>query len=198
MHRFFNVFCALLGLIILLPLFFCIAVLIIIHDGGKVLFRSERVGQMNRRFKLYKFRTMIPDASKKGAGITSANDNRITPIGKFLRRYKLDEFPQLINVVIGDMNLVGPRPEDPRYVALYSEEQRKILHFKPGMTSPASLQYSNEERLLTGDNFLDVYVNTILPRKIRLESEYFPHQTVAGDVSIILKTIFKIFGYYKK
>jgi lipopolysaccharide/colanic/teichoic acid biosynthesis glycosyltransferase len=193
MHRFFNVFCALLGLIILLPLFLCIAFLVKIHDGGKVLFRSERVGQMNRMFKLYKFRTMIPDASKKGAGITSANDNRITPIGRFLRRYKLDEFPQLINVIIGDMNLVGPRPEDPRYVALYSEEQKKILDFKPGMTSPASLQYSDEERLLTGDNFLKVYVNTILPRKIKLESEYFPHQTIAGDVSIILKTIFKIF-----
>ncbi len=193
MHRFFNFSFALLGLISLFPLFLCIAVLVKIHDGGKVFFRPSRVGQQNRPFLLYKFRTMIPDAAQKGAGITSANDSRITPIGIFLRRYKLDEFPQLINVVLGDMNLVGPRPEDPRYVALYSEEQRNILDFKPGMTSPASLRFSDEEQLLSGDNFLDVYINTILPKKIKLELEYFPHQTILGDVSIVLRTIFKVF-----
>jgi lipopolysaccharide/colanic/teichoic acid biosynthesis glycosyltransferase len=137
---------------------------------------------------------MIPDATQKGAGITSADDSRITPIGRFLRRYKLDEFPQLLNVVLGDMNLVGPRPEDPRYVILYSEEQRKVLEFKPGMTSPASLRYSNEERLLIGDNFLMTYVNEILPKKIEMEMAYLSHQTIFGDISVILRTIFKIFG----
>jgi len=193
-HRIFNFLCAILGSVLLFPLFICVAFLIKIHDGGKVLYQSARVGQRNRMFRLFKFRTMVPDASKKGAGITSADDNRITPIGKFLRRYKLDEFPQLMNIVLGDMNLVGPRPEDPRYVALYSEEQQKILDFKPGMTSPASLQYSDEERLLSGNNFLETYINEILPRKINIEMSYFPHQTIVGDVSIILRTILKIFG----
>ena len=194
MYHAFNFFCALIGLLVLSPLFLCVAFLVKIHDGGKVLYRTTRVGRNNRLFVLYKFRTMIPDASQKGAGITSADDNRITPIGRFLRRYKLDEFPQLMNVVLGDMNLIGPRPEDPRYVALYSEEQRKVLDFKPGMTSPASLFYSDEERLLTGDNFLMTYVNEILPEKIEMEMAYFSHQTIFGDVSIILRTIFKIFG----
>jgi lipopolysaccharide/colanic/teichoic acid biosynthesis glycosyltransferase len=192
-HRFFNLFCAVMGLIILIPLFICIALQIKIHDGGQVFYRTARMGQRNRMFKIYKFRTMVPDASQKGAGITSANDSRITPVGKFLRRYKLDEFPQLINVILGDMNLVGPRPEDPRYVALYSEEQKNILDFRPGMTSPASIQYSGEEQLLTGENFLDIYFHTILPKKIEIEMVYFPHQTIIGDISIILQTIFKIF-----
>jgi len=182
-----------MGLVILIPLFICIAFQIKIHDGGHVFYRTARMGQRSRMFKIYKFRTMVPDASQKGAGITSANDNRITPVGKFLRRYKLDEFPQLINVVLGDMNLVGPRPEDPRYVAFYSEEQRKILDFKPGMTSPASIQYSGEEKLLTGENFLDIYLQSILPKKIEIEMVYFPHQTIIGDISIILRTILKIF-----
>jgi lipopolysaccharide/colanic/teichoic acid biosynthesis glycosyltransferase len=194
MYHAFNFFCALIGLLVLSPLFLCVAFLVKIHDGGKVLYRTTRVGRNNRLFVLYKFRTMIPDASQKGVGITSAEDSRITPIGRFLRRYKLDEFPQLMNVVLGDMNLIGPRPEDPRYVALYSEEQRKVLDFKPGMTSPASLFYSDEERLLTGDNFLMMYVNEILPKKIEMEMAYFSHQTFFGDVSIILQTIFKIFG----
>jgi lipopolysaccharide/colanic/teichoic acid biosynthesis glycosyltransferase len=194
MYHAFNFFCALIGLLILFPFFLCVAFLVKIHDGGKVIYRSVRVGQKNRMFELYKFRTMVPDASQKGAGITSADDSRITPIGRFLRRYKLDEFPQLINVVLGDLNLVGPRPEDPRYVALYSEEQRKVLDFKPGMTSPASLCYSDEERLLTGENFLTTYVNEILPKKIEMEMAYLSHQTIFGDVSIILRTIFKIFG----
>ncbi len=193
MLRFFNLFCAVTGLVILIPLFICIAFQIKIHDGGPVFYRTARMGQRNRMFKIYKFRTMVPDASQKGAGITSANDNRITPVGKFLRRYKLDEFPQLINVVLGDMNLVGPRPEDPRYVALYSDEQKKILDFKPGMTSPASIQYSDEEKLLTGENFMDIYLSAILPKKIEMEMAYFPHQTIIGDISIILRTIFKIF-----
>ena len=192
-YNVFNFICAFIGLLVLSPLFLCVAFLVKIHDGGKVFYRTTRVGRNNRLFVIYKFRTMIPDATQKGAGITSADDSRITPIGRFLRRYKLDEFPQLLNVVLGDMNLVGPRPEDPRYVILYSEEQRKVLEFKPGMTSPASLRYSNEERLLIGDNFLMTYVNEILPKKIEMEMAYLSHQTIFGDVSIILRTIFKIF-----
>ena len=190
----FNFFCAFIGLLVLSPLFLCVAFLVKIHDGGKVFYRTTRVGKNNRLFVIYKFRTMIPDATQKGAGITSADDSRITPIGRFLRRYKLDEFPQLMNVILGDMNLVGPRPEDPRYVALYSEEQRKVLEFKPGMTSPASLRYSDEERLLTGDNFLMTYVNEVLPKKIEMEMIYLSHRTIFSDVSIILQTFFKIFG----
>ena len=194
MYNVFNFICAFIGLLVLSPLFLCVAFLVKIHDGGKVFYRTTRVGRNNRLFVIYKFRTMIPDATQKGAGITSADDSRITPIGRFLRRYKLDEFPQLLNVVLGDMNLVGPRPEDPRYVILYSEEQRKVLEFKPGMTSPASLRYSNEERLLIGDNFLMTYVNEILPKKIEMEMAYLSHQTIFGDISVILRTIFKIFG----
>ena len=194
MHHAFNFFCAFIGLLVLSPLFLCIAFLVKIHDGGKVFYRTTRVGRNNRLFVIYKFRTMIPDATQKGAGITSADDSRITPIGRFLRRYKLDEFPQLLNVVLGDMNLVGPRPEDPRYVALYSEEQRKVLNFKPGMTSPASLYYSDEERLLTGDNFLMTYVNEILPKKIEMEMAYLSHQTIFVYISFFLRTIFKLFG----
>jgi lipopolysaccharide/colanic/teichoic acid biosynthesis glycosyltransferase len=189
LDRAFNCISAGMGLLILSPVLLGIAVLVKLLYGGPVFYCPERAGKMNTLFRLYKFRTMIQDADRVGPAITSAGDKRVTPFGRLLRRYKLDELPQLINVLIGDMNFVGPRPEDPRYTNLYTEEQRRVLRFKPGITSPASLQFSREEELLTGEEFLTAYVNDILPRKIRLELEYFPNRTLGSDMKLIARTI---------
>lgn len=191
--RLFDLFWSLLGLAVLWPLFLLIAFLIKLEDGGPVFFRQERVGYKGRPFYIWKFRTMVIDAEKRGKPLTVGRDPRITRVGYWLRRFKLDELPQLINVVSGQMSLVGPRPEVPQYVALYTPEQRKILDLVPGITDPASLAYRNESELLA--NFPDpeqVYVEKIVPEKIRLNLEYAQRATICTDVLIILRTIFSI------
>ena len=149
-QRFFDAMLSGLGLIILSPVLICLAAWIVLDSRGPVFYRAKRVGRYGSPFELYKFRSMVINADRQGPGITVAQDRRVTRAGRFLRRTKLDELPQLINVLNGDMSLVGPRPEDPRYVALYNDQQRQIFNVRPGITSAASLAYRHEEDLLTG------------------------------------------------
>src|SRR5438552_2122313 len=140
----FDVAVALIALVLLAPVFMLLGLLVKLGSQGPILYRATRVGWHARPFVLYKFRTMVDGADQLGAGITAQGDMRVTPIGRWLRRTKLDELPQLLNVLKGDMSLVGPRPEDPRYVALYTPEQRRVLSVRPGMTSLASIRYRHE------------------------------------------------------
>jgi lipopolysaccharide/colanic/teichoic acid biosynthesis glycosyltransferase len=192
MKRIFDIAAALTGLVLLSPLFIVIAVMIKAEDGGPVFFKATRVGLHGRMFWLYKFRTMIVGAEKTGPGITRARDGRITNTGRVLRRYKLDELPQLVNIVCGHMNLVGPRPEDPRYIVRYDPAQMKILAVRPGITSPASLMFSQEESLLDGYEWEKKYLNDIMPAKLSIDLEYFKGNSFMSDLYLILRTIAKI------
>ena len=190
--RIFDFVCSTLGLIVLSPILIIIAIRIKTGSDGPVFFKQIRVGENNREFKILKFRTMVVDAEKLGRQITVGNDSRITKVGGFLRKYKLDELPQLINVFKGDMSLVGPRPEVPRYVKLYNEEQRKVLEVKPGITDLASIRYRDENDLLgEAENPDDLYINTIMPDKLALNLVYINKNNVFFDIYIILKTIIK-------
>ena len=178
------------GLVLLAPLLAVVAVLVKTEDGGPVFFRQERVGYRSRPFRIWKFRTMVPDAGAQGLPLTVGGDSRVTRIGAWLRRLKLDELPQLFNVLAGDMSLVGPRPEVPCYVASYSAEQRRVLDLVPGLTDEASIRYVAESALLAAT--LDpehVYVSEIVPDKIRLNLAYAAHATVWTDVWVILATL---------
>ena len=188
MRRFVEAVLAAICLIILAPLFLVVAFLIKLQDGGRVFHVSNRTGLNGKTFLLYKFRTMVPDADKIGKGITSANDQRVTSVGRVLRKYKIDELPQLLNVVTGDMAIVGPRPEDPRYVSLYSPEQRNVLSSRPGITSPASVAFRREERLLAGRDWEERYINEVMPRKLAMELDYASRRTLASDLVVIFKT----------
>ena len=190
--RIFDFICSTLGLIVLSPILIVIAIKIKTDDHGSVFFKQIRVGEKNKEFEILKFRTMVLDAEKLGRQITVGNDSRITKIGTFLRKYKLDELPQLINVFKGDMSLVGPRPEVPRYVKFYNEEQRKVLEVKPGITDLASIRYRDENDLLgEAENPDDFYINTIMPDKLALNLEYIHKNNIFFDIYIILKTIIK-------
>jgi len=176
------------GLMLLAPLLAVVAVLVKTEDGGSVFFRQERVGYRGRPFRIWKLRTMVPDAG--GLPLTVGGDSRVTRVGAWLRRFKLDELPQLFNVLVGDMTLVGPRPEVPRYVASYSAEQRRVLDLVPGVTDEASIRYVAESALLAAT--LDperVYVSEIVPDKIRLNLAYAAHATVWTDMKVILATL---------
>jgi lipopolysaccharide/colanic/teichoic acid biosynthesis glycosyltransferase len=177
------------GLIVLSPVLALIAVAILIVDGRPVVYRANRVGRCGTEFFLLKFRTMTPGADKTGAGLTTRDDARITGIGRLLRRYKLDEYPQLLNVLRGDMSFVGPRPEDPRFVARYTDEQRAILHYRPGITSPASLAFKDESSLLTNGQSETEYLDRILPEKLTMDMQYLLHRTWLSDVKLIFRTI---------
>ena len=184
---------SLIGLTLLSPLLIIIALAIKLSDGGPVIFKASRVGKDGELFQLYKFRSMSPDAESRGPGITVCGDPRITSIGKVLRRTKLDELPQLVNVLKGDMALVGPRPEDPRYVAIYSQDQRRVLAVKPGITSAASLKYRQEEHLLSGADWEKNYTERILPEKIAIDLDYLERQSISGDLGIIVRTLWALF-----
>lgn len=193
--RIYDVFFSLLGLILLAPLFLFIALAVKLGDGGPVFFRQERVGLGARPFRIWKFRTMFYGAERRGLSITAGQDSRITRVGYWLRRGKVDELPQLLNVLTGEMSLVGPRPEVPRYVALYSEQQRRVLSYLPGITDPASLEFRDEEALLA--NAKDVeeyYINYCIPRKLELNLRYAERRTIMLDTIIILRTIVPWFG----
>ncbi len=190
--RIFDIVCSGLGLIILSPFLLFVAIRIKMGSDGPVFFKQIRVGEKGREFKILKFRTMVVDAEKLGRQITVGNDSRITKIGAFLRKYKIDELPQLINVFKGDMSLVGPRPEVPRYVNMYTEEQRKVLDVKPGITDLASIRYRDENELLgQAENPDEFYINTIMPDKLALNLEYINKSNIFLDIYIILKTILK-------
>ncbi|WP_026885798.1 sugar transferase [Clostridium beijerinckii] len=190
--RIFDFICSTLGLIVLSPILIVIAIRIKTDSDGPVFFKQIRIGEKNKEFEILKFRTMVVDAEKLGRQITVGNDSRITKIGAFLRKYKLDELPQLINVFKGDMSLVGPRPEVPRYVKMYNEEQRRVLEVKPGITDLASIRYRDENDLLgEAENPDDFYINTIMPDKLALNLEYINKNNIFLDIYIILKTIVK-------
>ena len=184
---------AAVGLILLSPLFAAIALAVKLYDGGPIFYRALRVGKAGRLFELYKFRTMVVQADRMGPAITASADSRITPIGRFLRRAKLDELPQLLNVLIGDMSLVGPRPEAPCYVALYTPEQRRILDVAPGITSAASVRYRHEELMLAGPNWEQIYRDEVMPAKLVIDLDYLARRTLLSDMLLIAKTIVAVF-----
>lgn len=188
--RVFDIIFSIIILVLSLPLFIIASLLIKLSSKGPVIFKQERVGKNGKIFKLLKFRTM---RKTSGPSITSSADKRITKIGKFLRRMKIDELPQLINVLKRDLSVVGPRPELPEIVKTYNDEQRKILSFKSGITSLASLRFRDEERFLDSNNVLEYYVKKILPVKIRCDLEYFEKSSFWSDLIIIVKTIRSIF-----
>lgn len=184
-----------LGVILLAPLLALLAILIKAEDGGPVFFRQERVGYRGRPFRIWKFRTMVPDAESRGLPLTVGRDLRVTRIGAWLRRLKLDELPQLFSVWVGEMSLVGPRPEVPRYVALYGPAERRVLELVPGMTDEASIRYLDESDLLaTAPDPERLYVTEIVPEKIRLNLAYAARATVWTDFRLILATLRRLFA----
>lgn len=192
MIRFLDIFFSLFGLIILLPFLLIIGICIKIESRGNALFKQLRVGKNNKDFHLYKFRSMRIDAEKSGL-LTVGQDSRITKIGRFIRKYKIDELPQLFNVLIGDMSLVGPRPEVRKYVDLYNDEQRKILSVRPGITDFASIYYVDENRLLgMSENPEKTYIEEIMPNKIKQNIRFIESPSVSNYFKVILLTIRKI------
>lgn len=193
MKRVFDLAMASLGLLLLFPLFLVVALLIKLDSRGPVLFRQERVGQEFRPFLIYKFRTMVQDAHTQGPRITFGHDPRITRVGWFLRKSKIDELPQLFNVLKGDMTFVGPRPEVPRYVELFKHDYEEILTIRPGITDLASLKYRDEAALLgNSDNPEEEYITRVLPDKISLGKQYLEHSSVVFDLKLISKTLLKL------
>lgn len=192
LKRIFDITLSLFGLIILLPFMLIIAILIKIDSKGSVFFKQIRVTKNGKEFKIFKYRTMRV-GSDKYSQITVGKDGRITKIGSFLRKYKLDEIPQLINVLIGDMSLVGPRPEVPKYVALYTDEQKEILKVRAGITDYASIEFSDENDLLASEEEPEkAYIEKIMPKKIELNKKYLSEVSILTDIKIILLTIKKI------
>jgi len=188
--RWFDFFWSVVGLCLSWPIFVLIALVIKLEDGGPVFFRQERVGWRGRPFRIWKFRTMVVGAEKLGRPLTVGKDPRITRVGHWLRKTKLDELPQLINVLCGEMSLVGPRPEVPRYVDLYSTDQRRVLELKPGITDPASIIFRNESEVLAQvENPERYYLEVIMPEKIRLNLEYAKQASIWSDIRVILQTI---------
>lgn len=194
--RLFDIVLSLTGIIILLPVFIVISVIILIDSKGGVFYKQKRVGKEAKEFYLYKFRSMPPGSDKKGLLTIGGKDNRITKPGYLLRKYKLDELPQLFNVLLGDMSLVGPRPEVEKYVALYTDEQKKVLSVKPGITDYASIEYSNENEILGSVSAPEeIYINTIMPAKLSLNLKYINEKSFMTDLKIIFLTIKKIFSF---
>src|SRR5689334_6113251 len=192
--RCFETMVAIAALVVLAPLFLITAVAIKLSSRGPVFFRQIRVGQLGTPFRIFKFRTMTGTSYGSGSLLTAAGDPRITALGRWLRRTKIDELPQLINVMWGDMSLVGPRPEVPEYVAKYNERQRQILRVKPGITGPAANNYIDEELLLAGQRDKEAfYVTTILPAKLEYDIAYSEQVRFREDLLIILETLSKVF-----
>jgi lipopolysaccharide/colanic/teichoic acid biosynthesis glycosyltransferase len=189
MKRIFDVAAALIGLLLLWPFFLMIAVFIKLNSPGPIFYLAERIGLGGDSFQAIKFRSMWVGADVLGPRLTSRDDVRITSFGRFLRRYKLDELPQLINVVRGEMSLVGPRPEDPAFVAHYTPQQRRLLEVRPGLTSPASLHFRDEARILDEQESEAVYVQDILPKKLDMELTYLAERSIWHNLGIIWRTI---------
>lgn len=191
--RLLDIVLSLLGLLFLLPIFLILAVWIKFDSQGSIFFRQIRVGKDGRDFRIYKFRTMIVNAEKMGIITIGERDPRITNSGYFLRKYKLDELPQLINVLKGEMSFVGPRPEVRKYVEMYNQEQLKILTVKPGITDYASIEYINEDEILGKSSDPEkTYIEEIMPQKIKYNMKYINNKTVIEYFKIIFLTIIKI------
>ncbi len=188
--RLFDLFFTIPGLIVLLPLFLIIALLIKLDDGAAVFFFQERIGWRGKPFRMWKFRSMVVNAEKIGTQLTVGRDKRITRVGYLLRVSKIDELPQLINVLLGEMSLVGPRPEVPRYVNLYTPEQAKVLDLVPGMTDLASIAYRDENDILANASDPErEYIEKIIPDKIKINLQYAAQASVWNDFLVILKTV---------
>jgi lipopolysaccharide/colanic/teichoic acid biosynthesis glycosyltransferase len=193
LKRLLDVCFSLIGMLILLPVFLIVAIWIKLDSPGSIFFRQVRVGQFEREFHIYKFRTMVTNAEQMGDPLTIAQDQRITHCGRFLRKSKLDELPQLFNVIKGDMSLVGPRPEVPKYVAFYNPEQRRVLGVRPGITDLASIEFRYESELLA--TFADpehAYIHEIMPKKLAISLQYVDCHNPMMDVQIILQTLSKV------
>jgi lipopolysaccharide/colanic/teichoic acid biosynthesis glycosyltransferase len=193
--RVFDIFCSFIILIIFLPFGILIALFVLFDSRGGVFYVQERVGKDQKPFGLIKFRTMFVNSEKEGKLTVGMNDYRITRIGRFLRRSKLDEFPQFFNVLIGDMSIVGPRPEIREYVALYSDEQKIILNFKPGITDVASLEYYRENEILgAAEDPEKTYIEEIMPAKIELNKKYIKNASIGQDIKIMWRTVLRMFA----
>lgn len=194
LKRFFDVVFAIVIILLLTPLFLVIAIIVSLNSKGGVIYLQNRVGKNGTEFKLYKFRTMYLNSDRMGLLTIGYNDYRITPVGYWLRKYKLDELPQLFNVLIGDMSFVGPRPEVQKYVQLYTENQLRVLSIKPGITDWASIKYFNENELLANSiNPEELYINKIIPSKISQNLEYIDNRNFWMDAKIIFYTFKKLF-----
>lgn len=199
MKRLFDVVCSLIGLIILSPLFLVLSIVIAITSPGGVFFRGVRVGQYGKPFRIFKFRSMIKDAEGKGKWNVGDNDDRITPIGHFLRNTKIDELPQLINVLIGDMSLVGPRPELQVYIDMYTEREMPILDLKPGITDWASITNFDQFEVFTkAEDSDEAYLKYIRPLKLDLQLYYREHNSFFNDIKIIFWTLYKVISRTEK
>lgn len=191
--RVFDIFFSAAGLFLLSPFFLFIMLLVRLDSCGPFFFRQERIGKNFKPFSIYKFRSMSVNAPQKGPSITVSGDKRVTRVGKFLRKYKIDELPQLINVLRGEMSFVGPRPEVRKYVELFRKDYEKLLTIRPGITDPASIYFSDEEGVLSSSvNWENTYITKILPEKIILAAVYVDNHTILTDIKLILKTLIRI------
>lgn len=192
LKRLFDIILSFFALILLLPFFILIAIFIKIDSTGPIFFGQTRVGKNNRDFKLWKFRSMRKSNTNQSL-ITIGNDSRITKVGSFLRAYKLDELPQLYNIIVGNMSIVGPRPEVRKYVEKYTADQLRVLSVRPGLTDYASLEYFNESEILEKyDNPEKAYIEIVMPAKLKLNLKYIDDKNPGKDLEIILKTIGRI------
>jgi lipopolysaccharide/colanic/teichoic acid biosynthesis glycosyltransferase len=196
--RVFDIFVATFFLAILAPVYAVIALLVKMDSKGPVHFVAKRVGKNGKLFDLYKFRTMVKNAPEKGPGITAAKDPRVTRVGNFLRRMKLDEVPQLWNVLSGNMGVIGPRPEDPRYLPWYTEEQKRVFSIRPGMASRAFLKYRHEEAILARakGNVEEYYTKVILPDKLKLDLDYIDNWSFKSDLRIFMEGMRLLFRFH--
>jgi lipopolysaccharide/colanic/teichoic acid biosynthesis glycosyltransferase len=191
--RTFDFLMSMIGILLLSPIFIIISISIAVDSRGGVFYKQERIGRGRKPFKLLKFRSMKTGSDKKGLLTVGSNDSRVTKIGLFIRKYKLDELPQLINILLGDMSFVGPRPEVKKYVDLYTKEQLKVLDVRPGLTDYASLAYFDENELLSKSaNPEDTYIHVVMPAKLRLNFKYLKNKGFITDIGLILKTIKRI------
>jgi len=194
----FDILVSLIAFILLSPIFLIIAIIIKLTSLGPVFYKGKRVGKGGEIFLMHKFRSMIADADKIGSDLTKYGDNRITGIGKFLRKTKIDELPNLIDVLKGDMSIVGPRPESPSYTQYYDERQKKALHVRPGITGLAQLQNRREELKLKDQADPDAYyIHELMPKKLEIDLYYVENRNFLMDIKIILKTVFHIEGKMK-
>lgn len=194
MKRLFDLFVSIIGLVLLFPLFVIISVWIKLDSPGPFLYKQKRVGKANKDFVLYKFRSMTMGSQDMSLITIGRRDSRVTKSGYFIRKFKLDEIPQLINIFLGDMSLVGPRPEVRKYVELYNHEQLKVLSVLPGITDPASILYRNENELLGISNEPEkYYIEVIMPEKLQHSLDYINNRNFFSDIKVILITIIKIF-----
>lgn len=194
MIRVLDLLLSIIGLIVFIPFFLVIIILLKYNSHGPIFYRQTRVGVNGIDFQLFKFRTMYLDADKRGLLTVGERDSRVTKIGYYLRKYKFDELPQLLNVLLGDMSIVGPRPEVRKYVELYDKEQKEILNLRPGITDWASIRYRNENEVLSkSDNPEKTYIEVILPEKIKLNLLYIKNPSIANYLNIIFSTILSIF-----